>query len=540
MKKSFILSLLCLVTVTAATAQNYEALSRFMTKYSSTWAETQHMGGDFSSQIGTKCPDYYLNKKYNSKKLRGKFVLMNFWATWCSGCRLLSEDLDTLMMRRYANENRDVQLLGIDCQEAIAYKGFDPDAWWKSKGILFPTISGQGCEDLYTAVKGTHPCMLLVDDKGIIRGRWDAWTPSAADEARMAVWALHVVPRDHIQADSATVEHYIALNRPMEAVYLMSLMPDELSTAALRFKALDQLSEGDAIAYLASLRKKYEANKPVNDWEEWKVDPQYTKSLQEIVDWVYRRKNASVGLLQSAYEASRSLLWTRRGDTGANRLMSSVLRYRYADGMRNDAVERINTMVNNARSYGLSDSLQTVARQEMAKWNIPVQKAKVQIDHADRMEAIEQETNSHLAGLTDNVAFQLPDSDKIKAVAQLPQKMLAGHEHCVEVEVTLDPQWHAYPDDAQTEKEGFIPTKIELKLPKGFTPSKRPMNTWPKDNPLTERFVLQSFFNVPAASKLKGQTEFPITVSLTYQICNSGSCLPPKTVELKGTMKLLK
>lgn len=184
-----------------------------------------------------------------------------------------------------------------------------------------------------------------------------------------------------------------------------------------------------------------------------------------------------------------------------------------------------------SQSGGGESGFQSYANQI---WNLSTEPDR------SRMEEIDKETNSHLEGLNTEVSFPLPSDGNIKAVAQLPQKLLAGHEHCIEVFVQLKEGWHAYPDDAKTKQEGFIPTRIDVKLPKGFTPSKRKMITWPEENPLTNRFLLQSFFNVPSEKVLKGQKEFPVTVTLTYQICNEGSCLPPQTVEVKGTMKLLK
>ena len=33
-------------------------------------------------QVGEPAPEFYFDKKLNSKALKGKFVVINFWSTW--------------------------------------------------------------------------------------------------------------------------------------------------------------------------------------------------------------------------------------------------------------------------------------------------------------------------------------------------------------------------------------------------------------------------------------------------------------------------
>lgn len=52
--------------------------------------------------------------------LRGRTVVLNFWATWCPPCRAEMPELDAL-----AHERPDVTVLAVDVQEdAAQVEGF--------------------------------------------------------------------------------------------------------------------------------------------------------------------------------------------------------------------------------------------------------------------------------------------------------------------------------------------------------------------------------------------------------------------------------
>ena len=110
----------CIVTVllsivVTVKAQDYEALGKFMKKYSQNWARS------YNEQIGQPMPSYHFDKKLNSKALKGKFVVLNFWATWCGGCRILSCDLDTVLFRNMT-PYKGVQVIGVDAHENMVDK----------------------------------------------------------------------------------------------------------------------------------------------------------------------------------------------------------------------------------------------------------------------------------------------------------------------------------------------------------------------------------------------------------------------------------
>lgn len=541
MRKLIVMLQFCTLAFSAS-AQNYEALNNFMEKYSSTWPKSHSMNSEVRQQIGQPMPTYYLNKKYNSQRLKGRFVLLNFWATWCSGCRLLSVDLDSLMIRNNAKEFADVQLIGVDAQESLASKGFDPDEWWAEKGIGFPTIGGKGADDCCLSVKGGHPCMILIDDKGIIRGRWDAWTPSAAEEARLAVWALHVVPRDGIRADTATVNSYLAIGRNLEAAYLLSLMPEEISSTALRFKALTAISGNDAVALFNKFVKQCKAFKPSNEWAQWNMPQSYVTVLKDISEFVYLSDINNTALLDCGSRAVRMLMNTNKRQNLHYRTMLGVLRYRYGRSIMESGRQSLNDMLNFERRHSTDTMQYQEVENAMLKYDIKFKDkddALVYDASSQRMFEVDEESKRHMAGLNDTIDIVKDKASKIQARFIVPQKMRSGKQSSVEVLINIAEGWHAYANTEQNRKDGYIPTTVDFVLPKGFK-AVGEQRIYPKQmNQFNGSVIVAQDFICPISKNDKKGKGYPVRVKMTYQICDGGQCLPPVDIEVGGVLRML-
>mgnify|MGYP002420580530 CR=1 FL=1 len=84
MMKKLIYMAVLLLAVISARAQDYEAFNKFMREYSRGWM-TDYMkpaGNTMTmvKQVGEPAPEFYFDKKLNSKALKGKFVVINFWS----------------------------------------------------------------------------------------------------------------------------------------------------------------------------------------------------------------------------------------------------------------------------------------------------------------------------------------------------------------------------------------------------------------------------------------------------------------------------
>ena len=123
MKNLFILILLFVFTVLSVKSQNYEAFNKFMRDYSHGWTlEFRKPSGrtmEMVKQVGEPAPEFYFDKKLNSKALKGKFVVINFWSTWCGSCVNLAMDIDTVLFRNM-EPYKDVYFIGVDSHERMS------------------------------------------------------------------------------------------------------------------------------------------------------------------------------------------------------------------------------------------------------------------------------------------------------------------------------------------------------------------------------------------------------------------------------------
>jgi thiol-disulfide isomerase/thioredoxin len=91
---------------------------------------------------------------------RGRYLLIDFWATWCPPCILEIPELNAF----YAERRDGVELLAISVDQADAV---DLDAWAREQGISYPVA--RGSEDLAQAYFAeAFPFHVLVGPDGRI------------------------------------------------------------------------------------------------------------------------------------------------------------------------------------------------------------------------------------------------------------------------------------------------------------------------------------------------------------------------------------
>ena len=102
------------------------------------------------------------NKITRSADLKGKPLILHFWATWCPYCKKLQPGLDDLYSK-YQSEG--LQLVAISFWED---EGATPQAVIEERGHSFKTlINGDKVAKELFKVKGT-PTTFFIDAQGVI------------------------------------------------------------------------------------------------------------------------------------------------------------------------------------------------------------------------------------------------------------------------------------------------------------------------------------------------------------------------------------
>ncbi|MBY0578763.1 MAG: TlpA family protein disulfide reductase [Burkholderiales bacterium] len=119
-------------------------------------------------------------KSVSLSDFRGKWVLVNFWATWCPGCLSEIPDLERL--------HRDGKLTVIGV--AVSYKKRDEVLdFTKKQGITYPVVLGN--EDTASRFGGLEglPSSFLYSPQGELVGRHEG--PLSGDDLAAAIRGDH-------------------------------------------------------------------------------------------------------------------------------------------------------------------------------------------------------------------------------------------------------------------------------------------------------------------------------------------------------------
>lgn len=121
---------------------------------------------EVAPRAGSRAPDFILTsldgKEYRLSDLRGRPVLLNFWATWCGPCQVEMPDIQ----ERYERHSPDLVVLAIDFDESAEIVA----PFVSELGLTFPILLDPGGKvnaELYN-VRG-YPSSYFVDSDGVIR-----------------------------------------------------------------------------------------------------------------------------------------------------------------------------------------------------------------------------------------------------------------------------------------------------------------------------------------------------------------------------------
>lgn len=133
--------------------------------------ETPDQQADLPASMAPEVTFTNLNgpEQYLMSQWRGHYVLLNFWATWCSPCRLEFPDIVALASE-FAGHQFDVIMVSVDDSrdDAQAYMGLMkqkyPDAFDKGNIFNMWDVDKQLTTDVFQTMH--YPESILIDPKG--------------------------------------------------------------------------------------------------------------------------------------------------------------------------------------------------------------------------------------------------------------------------------------------------------------------------------------------------------------------------------------
>lgn len=107
--------------------------------------------------------------------LRGKVVVLDFWASWCGPCRMAMPAMQRL---HDAFNKRGAVILGVNVNDDK-----DPVQFMYAQGHTYPTLLSGDEVAMQYDVKGI-PALVIIDPSGKIVFKQSGWAPQL--EAQMA------------------------------------------------------------------------------------------------------------------------------------------------------------------------------------------------------------------------------------------------------------------------------------------------------------------------------------------------------------------
>ncbi|KLU65915.1 sporulation thiol-disulfide oxidoreductase A precursor [Desulfosporosinus acididurans] len=120
---------------------------------------------------GNLAPDFELQsvngETVKLSSLRGKKVIVNFWASWCPPCRLEMPEMENYYTK---NRNTGVEILAVNLTTAEKSQA-EVTSFMKADGITFPVLLDKNGDAARLYNISSIPASFILDSQGIIRDK---------------------------------------------------------------------------------------------------------------------------------------------------------------------------------------------------------------------------------------------------------------------------------------------------------------------------------------------------------------------------------
>ncbi len=139
-------------------------------------------------KVGDAAPNFHLRdlagQVVSLDQLRGKVVLLNFWATWCGPCRVEMPAMEQLY-RAFPRKQFEILAVSTDPQGAVVTRPFQQEM-----GFTFPILHDSEYRVGLTYGARTLPMTFMVDRQGVIRQKIFGARDWGSPEARELIQTL--------------------------------------------------------------------------------------------------------------------------------------------------------------------------------------------------------------------------------------------------------------------------------------------------------------------------------------------------------------
>ena len=150
--------------------------------------DIQPVAGRSAVKLGEPAPNFQLRDLDGHlvalSDMRGKVVLLNFWATWCGPCRVEMPAMEKLY-RTFLRKDFEILAVSTDAQGVVVTRPFQQE-----NRLTFPILHDADYLVGLTYGARTLPMTFMVDREGVIRHQIFGARDWGAPEARQLVQML--------------------------------------------------------------------------------------------------------------------------------------------------------------------------------------------------------------------------------------------------------------------------------------------------------------------------------------------------------------